>query len=213
MDDSGAILGQLSALKDMLDLVNEEIEANFQITRDIESEIVKCSEIERNLAARESDLMKSMYMLQFEIKGLMAMNDESRTRRECLQKELSCMKMKQDEILERMNNKREAFSTLCLEFQKGVDEEGRGKVGKLLAEKEYLENEVHQLKRKINSLQNSMSDFVQEIFEGIDAYNSELVMQIKSGNSENDKLVKDINELKATLLVCLQQFHHDSHTR
>ncbi|KAD4888847.1 hypothetical protein E3N88_20920 [Mikania micrantha] len=224
MDDSGAILGQLSALKDMLDLVNEEIEANFQITRDIESEIVKCSEIERNLAARESDLMKSMYMLQFEIKGLMAMNDESRTRRECLQKELSCMKMKQDEILERMNNKREAFSTLCLEFQKGVDEEGRGKVGKLLAEKEYLENEVHQLKRKINSLQNSMSDFVQEIFEGIDAYNSELVLlpvrflvderkgQIKSGNSENDKLVKDINELKATLLVCLQQFHHDSHT-
>ncbi|KAJ0818581.1 hypothetical protein HanPI659440_Chr00c01g0704131 [Helianthus annuus] len=74
MDDSGAILCQLSALKDMLDQVNEEIEANFQITRDIESEIVKCSEIERTLAVRESELMKTMYMLQFEIKGLMAMN-------------------------------------------------------------------------------------------------------------------------------------------
>ncbi|KAJ0712853.1 hypothetical protein HanOQP8_Chr09g0339341 [Helianthus annuus] len=188
MDDSGAILCQLSALKDMLDQVNEEIEANFQITRDIESEIVKCSEIERTLAVRESELMKTMYMLQFEIKGLMAMDvtddlliglmcmyrilDESRARRECLQKELSCMKMKQHEILERMKSKRETFCTLCLEFQKEVEEEGHGKVGKLLAEKEYLENEVRLLRRKISSLQNSMSDFVQEILEGIDAYNS-----------------------------------------
>ncbi|KAI3726804.1 hypothetical protein L1987_66610 [Smallanthus sonchifolius] len=203
MDDSGAILCQLSALKDMLDQVNEEIEANFQITRDIESEIVKCSEFERTLAVRESELMKTMYMLQFEIRGLMAMNDESRTRRECLQKELSCMKMKQDEILERMNNKREAFSTLCLEFQKEVGEEGDGKLGKLLAEKEYLENEVHLLKRKISSLQSSMSEFIQEILEGIDACNSELVIKIESGNSENEKLVKDINELKATLLATM----------
>ncbi|KAF5792586.1 hypothetical protein HanRHA438_Chr09g0419681 [Helianthus annuus] len=201
MDDSGAILCQLSALKDMLDQVNEEIEANFQITRDIESEIVKCSEFERTLAVRESELMKTMYMLQFEIKGLMAMNvtddlliclmcmyrilDESRARRECLQKELSCMKMKQHEIL------------------KGVEEEGHGKVGKLLAEKEYLENEVRLLGRKISSLQNSMSDFVQEILEGIDAYNSELAIVVESGNSENDKLVKEINELKATLLATM----------
>ncbi|KAI3785617.1 hypothetical protein L1987_44741 [Smallanthus sonchifolius] len=203
MDDSGAILCQLSALKDMLDQVNEEIEANFQITRDIESEIVKCSEFERTLAVRESELMKTMYMLQFEIRGLMAMNDESRTRRECLQKELSCMKMKQDEILKRMNNKREAFITLCLEFQKGIGEEGDGKLERLLAEKEYLENEVHLLKRKISSLQNSMSEFIQEILEGIDAYNSELVIKIESGNSENEKLVKDINELKTTLLATM----------
>ncbi|KAJ0754887.1 hypothetical protein HanPI659440_Chr09g0351761 [Helianthus annuus] len=203
MDDSGAILCQLSALKDMLDQVNEEIEANFQITRDIESEIVKCSGFERTLAVRESELMKTMYMLQFEIKGLMAMNDESRARRECLQKELSCMKMKQGEIPERMKSKRETFCTLCLEFQKGVEEEGHGKVGKLLAEKEYLENEVRLLGRKISSLQNSMSDFVQEILEGIDAYNSELAIVVESGNSENDKLVKEINELKATLLATM----------
>ncbi|XP_021978962.1 uncharacterized protein LOC110874957 isoform X2 [Helianthus annuus] len=196
MDDSGAILCQLSALKDMLDQVNEEIEANFQITRDIESEIVKCSEFERTLAVRESELMKTMYMLQFEIKGLMAMNDESRARRECLQKELSCMKMKQHEILVRIKSKRETFCTLCLEFQKGVEEEGHGKVGKLLAEKEYLENEVRLLGRKISSLQNSMSDFVQEILE-------ELAIVVESGNSENDKLVKEINELKATLLATM----------
>ncbi|XP_076958373.1 uncharacterized protein LOC143634085 [Bidens hawaiensis] len=203
MDDSGAILCQLSALKDMLDQVNEEIEANYQITRDIESEVVKCSEFERTLAVRESELTKTMYMLQFELKGLMAVNDESRTRRECLQKELSSMKTKQDEILERMNKKREAFSKSCLEFQKEIGEEAQGNLGKLLAEKAYLENEVHHLKRKIRSLENSMSEFAQEILEGLDTYNSELFIEIECCNSENGRLVKDINELKATLLATM----------
>jgi hypothetical protein len=50
--------------------VNEEIEANIQITREIESEIVKCSEIESAFAARESELTKTLYVSQFEINGL-----------------------------------------------------------------------------------------------------------------------------------------------
>ncbi|KAM0037502.1 hypothetical protein Hdeb2414_s0013g00403881 [Helianthus debilis subsp. tardiflorus] len=57
MDVSGAILCQFSALKDMLDEVNEEIYANFQITSDMELEIVECSE--RTLAVSESELMKT----------------------------------------------------------------------------------------------------------------------------------------------------------
>ncbi|KAJ0765299.1 hypothetical protein HanPI659440_Chr08g0301881 [Helianthus annuus] len=65
MDVSSAILCQFSALKDMLDEVNEEIYANFQITRDMEVEIVECSEFDRTLAVSESELMKTMYMLQF----------------------------------------------------------------------------------------------------------------------------------------------------
>ncbi|GMQ11216.1 hypothetical protein CsSME_00053936 [Camellia sinensis var. sinensis] len=72
MEDSGAILCQISSLKDMLDQVNEEIEAGIQITREIESEIVKCSEVESALAVRESELMKMVYMLDFEISGLIA---------------------------------------------------------------------------------------------------------------------------------------------
>lgn len=71
MHDSGAILCQISALKDMLDKVNEEIEANIQTTREIESEIVKCDEIETALKARESELMKLLYLSQFELSGLM----------------------------------------------------------------------------------------------------------------------------------------------
>ena len=67
---------------------------------------------------------------------------------------------------------RETFSKLCLDFQKKIDEEGKGKLGTLLAEKEYLENEAHLLRTKISSLQNSMSDFVEDIVEGINASNS-----------------------------------------
>lgn len=49
--------------------MNDEIEANIQITREIESEIVKCSEIETALALRESDLTKTLYVSHFEING------------------------------------------------------------------------------------------------------------------------------------------------
>ncbi|XP_076888882.1 uncharacterized protein LOC143539450 isoform X2 [Bidens hawaiensis] len=92
---------------------------------------------------------------------------------------------------------------MCLVFQKEIGEEAQGKLGKLLAEKEYLENEVHHLKRKISSLENSMSEFAQEILEGLDTNNSELVIEIERCNSENGRLVKDINELKATLLAAM----------
>lgn len=69
---------------------------------------------------------------------------------------------------------------MCLEFQKEVSEEGHGKLGKLLAEKEYLENEVRILREKISSLQNSVADFVQEILEGIHAYNSGNILFLTS---------------------------------
>nr|GMD36049.1 CAP-Gly domain-containing linker protein 1-like [Ipomoea batatas] len=106
MDDSGAILCQISQLKDMLDKVNEEIEANIQITREIESEIVKCTETEVALLARQSELMKTAYTLQFEISGLMAATADSATSYKSLEEELHCLERKRDEILTRMNSKR-----------------------------------------------------------------------------------------------------------
>ena len=50
--------------------VNQEIEVNIQITREIESDIVKCTDIEGGLNARESELTKMVYVSQFEIDGL-----------------------------------------------------------------------------------------------------------------------------------------------
>lgn len=49
--------------------MNQEIEANIQITREIEAEIFNCSEIESALAVRESELSKTLYVSHFEIDG------------------------------------------------------------------------------------------------------------------------------------------------
>jgi len=93
MEDSGTMLAHISSLKEMLDQVgmnlclsslfflhsllicvgekqvNEEIEANIEITREIESSIVKCEEIEADLATREADLIKTSALLQFDTVG------------------------------------------------------------------------------------------------------------------------------------------------
>ncbi|KAK6249620.1 hypothetical protein SCA6_003625 [Theobroma cacao] len=106
MEDSGAILYQISCLKDMLDQVNEEIEANIQITRELESEIVKLTEIEAALAIRESQLVKSLYISHFEVDGLLSVTADSRNSLKLLEEELTCLRAKRDEMLKRMENKR-----------------------------------------------------------------------------------------------------------
>lgn len=79
MDNSGAILCQISYLKDMLDQVNEEIEASIQITREIESEIVRCSEVESDLSPRQSELTKMVYVLDFDITGFTAVTGKQKS--------------------------------------------------------------------------------------------------------------------------------------
>ncbi|GAY58083.1 hypothetical protein CUMW_184350, partial [Citrus unshiu] len=157
MDDSGAILSHISSLKDMLDQIDEEIESNFQITREIESEIVRCTEIETNLAGQLDNL-----------------------RRE------------RDEMLKRMSDRREQFTTLCLEFQRDIDKDKNNELVNLLSEKEILENEVHLLDDKINSLKHSMLAFEEQILEDLHTSNSALHVEIESGNQENEKLLKNI---------------------
>ncbi|KAI3978088.1 hypothetical protein MKX01_032465 [Papaver californicum] len=102
MDDSGAILCQILSLKDMLDQVNEEIETNIQFTREIESEIAKCSEIETSLAMKESELMKMKLVADFEIDGLIQVSAVAKTSVELLEKELSCLRMKLQESNKRI---------------------------------------------------------------------------------------------------------------
>ncbi|XP_050376646.1 uncharacterized protein LOC126794044 [Argentina anserina] len=88
MEDSGAILCQISSLKAMLDQVNEEIEANIQITWEIESEIVKCSEFENALAAKYSDLTKTLYVSQFELIRLVSVTKDLRSSVDNLERQL-----------------------------------------------------------------------------------------------------------------------------
>ncbi|KAI6675546.1 hypothetical protein NL676_003452 [Syzygium grande] len=122
MEDSSAILCQISRLKDMLDQVNEEIESSIQVTRETGSEIVRCAEAEAALATRESELTESLYVSQFELIGLAAVAAESRKSVSSTEQELRSLRKKRDEIQERMTRKREGFIRRCLEFQRGIDQ-------------------------------------------------------------------------------------------
>ncbi|KAJ4832667.1 hypothetical protein Tsubulata_047353 [Turnera subulata] len=205
MDDSGAILCHISSLKDMLDQVNEEIEANIQVTREIESEIVRCTEFEAALAAKESDLTKSLHLSNFDLNSLLSVANDSRKSVELLEEELCCLRNKREETLKRMNDKREQFTVKCVEFQREIDKAENDEVVKLLAERDFLENEISLLEQKNHSLQNSMVAFIEEVLQDLHESNSALDVEIRNGNHENEKLLKDIDDLKTTLL---SSFHH-----
>lgn len=203
MDDSSAILSQISSLKDMLDQVNEEIEKNIQITRNIESEIVRCEEVESALAARESELTRAAYELQFEIFGLKSVTVDSINSVKPLKEELRGLKIKRDEIRKRMNRKRKGFISRCLEFQEFICKgENAGAVTSLM-EKEFLENEINTFSKKNTALQNSMKAFVDEVLEDLQGCITALDVEVHCRKSENVKLLKDIDELKATLLSAM----------
>ncbi|XP_075110556.1 uncharacterized protein LOC107761151 [Nicotiana tabacum] len=174
MEDSGTILCQISSLKDMLDQVNEEIEANIQATREIESQIVKCTEVKSALAARESELMRTAYALQFEIDGLMRVHADSETSLKHLDEKICCLRTRRDEILMSMNNRRDAFMASCLAFQNEVSVKDNDEVCTLLAEKKLLQNEVRSLNKKTKALESSTTAFVEEVLEDL--------QQAKSGN-------------------------------
>ncbi|XP_027125238.1 uncharacterized protein LOC113768873 [Coffea eugenioides] len=203
MEDSGAILCQISSLKDMLDHVNEEIEKNIQITRDIESEIVKCGEIETALIARELELMRTAYMLQLEIHSLKIVTDDSTSSVKVLENEICCLRMKKNEIKRRMNSKREQFMVVCLDFQEEISKRENDRALVLLEEKQVLENEIDDLNKKNNALKNSMMAFMEDIVEDLQGSISALQVEIQARNFENDKMLKDIEELKATLLSAI----------
>ncbi|KAJ4959923.1 hypothetical protein NE237_019833 [Protea cynaroides] len=208
MDDSGAILCQISSLKDMLDQVNEEIEANIQTTRDIESGIVKCSEMESRFAMRESELTKMIYVAEFEMNSLIQVNAIGKTSLDLLEKELSCLRIKREEGIKSGAHKREAFITQCINFQRDIAERENEELRSLLSEKDRLENENDNLNAKIDMLRNSMSAFVEEILGELHGSNSALNVDVQCGNLEYKKLLEDINELKTSLLAVNSRGNH-----
>ncbi|GAV58807.1 hypothetical protein CFOL_v3_02340 [Cephalotus follicularis] len=196
MDDSGAILCQISWLKDTLDQVNEEIEANIQITREIESEIVKCTEIETALAVNECELTKSLYVSQFEIDGLLSVTRNSNISVRFLEEEIFSLRNKRDDMLKVINEKRQRFLMLCLEFQKDI---ANDELVTLMSEKGILENEVYLLDRKNNALKNSILAFAEDILVDLHDSNSALQAEIQSEDLENESVLKDIEVLQNML--------------
>ncbi|XP_050378152.1 uncharacterized protein LOC126795344 [Argentina anserina] len=198
MEDSGAILCQISSLTAMLDQVNEELEANIQIMREIESEIVKCSEFEN---AKESDLTKTLYVSQFELIGLVFVTKDLRSSIDNLGRELDIMRLEQDETVKRIHENRERFMALCIEFQKDIDKGcGSVRLRAQLSERECLQNEMLMLDEKNKALKNSMMAFIEGILEDLNSGNSALQTEIQNINQENEKLLKDIDNIKTSLL-------------
>ncbi|KAK3406461.1 hypothetical protein EUGRSUZ_K02660 [Eucalyptus grandis] len=167
MEGSSAILCQISCLKDMLDQVNEEMESSIQTTREMESEIVKCSEAEAALAAREAELTERLYASQFELVGLAAVTAESRKSVTSMEQELRSLQKKRDEIQERMICKREEFIRQCLEFQRGIDQGEGERLQSLLAEKESLEKEIDIFTKRNHALQSSFSTALKEMVKDL----------------------------------------------
>ncbi|GMY37710.1 ATPase family AAA domain-containing protein 1-A, partial [Fagus crenata] len=108
----------------------------------------------------------------FEITGLAIITANSRTSLNLLEKELRWTRMRQDDMLKEINDKREGFTTLCLEFQKDINMGKDDELGALISEKELLENEIHLLDEKNNALKTSMLAFVEEILEDLHRSNS-----------------------------------------
>ncbi|XP_077245735.1 uncharacterized protein LOC143885442 isoform X2 [Tasmannia lanceolata] len=201
MEDSGAILCQISGFKDMVDQVNEEIEANIQRTREIESEIVKCSEIEKDFLVRESELTKMFSIKEFEMNGLIQVAAAASTSLELMKQELSSLKMTWEETLKRITNNRERFIILCRSFQRDIVKGENEELQTLLIEKEVLEKEILNLNLKISALRSSSSAFIEYILGELHSSNFVLQVEIQRGNMEKEKILKDIDDLKNSLLA------------
>ncbi|CAH8389276.1 unnamed protein product [Eruca vesicaria subsp. sativa] len=162
MEDSGAILCQISVYKDMLDQVNLEIEANIQVTREIESEIVKCSEIESATSAKESELTKSFLASQFELSGLISVTADSRNSLKLLDGEIHRLRNEHSELLRRITEKREEFVRACFDFQREICVDEDSELRSLLCEREFLENEVRVLEEKNADVKNSILAYMDD---------------------------------------------------
>ncbi|XP_064968031.1 uncharacterized protein LOC135614511 isoform X5 [Musa acuminata AAA Group] len=105
MEDAGAILREISSFKDMLDQVNEEIEKTIQRTREIESEILKLSEIEDGHTMRECELSKIITVRGFELEASIQVAAISRASAESMERESGSLKINRDIIEKRIYDK------------------------------------------------------------------------------------------------------------
>ncbi|KAJ4731493.1 CAP-gly domain linker [Rhynchospora pubera] len=195
MEGSSAILLQISSLKDMLDQVNEEIEQNIQQTREIDSEIVKHSHVQKELLARECQLTKLVSLSEFELSGLLQLSGTEAASLELLETKIKLLKPNLVEIKRRSSDKMDKFTDECAQFQATVIEDSK-EMASLVEEKEALEKEMLNLELKINMLQNSTTDYIAEILDEILRACSVLEAELKHGVTKYKSVLEDINNLK-----------------
>lgn len=195
-EDSGAILRHISSLKDMLDKVNEEIEQNIQKTREIESEIVKHSETEKDYLVKESELMKGVSVAEFELDGLMQVAAAGTGSLKVMEGNVEFQKATLNQIRKRFSDKMEKFIAESKGFQANMLGGSNEDLLVLLKEKDSLEDESENLRIKINTIQSSSNEYIAEILEEVNMENSVLESELQYRVSEYMEVLKDINNLK-----------------
>ncbi|XP_039801597.1 uncharacterized protein LOC120665941 isoform X3 [Panicum virgatum] len=185
-EDSGAILRHISSLKDMLDKVNEEIEQNIERTREIESEIVKHSETEKDYIDKESVLLKEVSVAEFELNGLIQVAEGN----------LKFQKVALNGIRKTLSDKMERFINESMGFQAIMVKGSNDDLVILLKEKGLLDDESENLKTKINTIHSSSKEYIAEILDEVNTENSVLESELRYRISEYKDILKDINNLK-----------------
>ncbi|XP_042429978.1 uncharacterized protein LOC122016662 isoform X1 [Zingiber officinale] len=205
MEDSAAILRHISSFKDMLDLVNEEIEHTILRTREVDTEIAKLSEDQDNYAIREHGLAMKITSRSLELEALVQVATISKASVELMEKEIESLKQNKVNIEKRISNKREVFLFQCKKFQEEMTTSENDVLRLLLLEKEALENEKENLQKKITALENSTNEFIEEILQEIHMCNSALEAEVNNLKSEHMIVLNDISDLR-TLLESITSF-------
>ncbi|PAN20767.1 hypothetical protein PAHAL_3G356500 [Panicum hallii] len=195
-EDSGAILRHISSLKDMLDKVNEEIEQNIQRTREIESEIMKHSETEKDYLDKESVLLKEVSVAEFELNGLIQVAAAETDLLKVTEGNLEFQKVALNGIQKRLSDKMERFINESRGFQANMVKGSNEDLVILLKEKGLLDDENENLKIKINTIHSSSKEYIAEILDEVNTENSVLESELRYRISEYKDILKDINNLK-----------------
>ncbi|PUZ66763.1 hypothetical protein GQ55_3G360500 [Panicum hallii var. hallii] len=195
-EDSGAILRHISSLKDMLDKVNEEIEQNIQRTREIESEIMKHSETEKDYLDKESVLLKEVSVAEFELNGLIQVAAAETDLLKVTEGNLEFQEVALNGIRKRLSDKMERFINESRGFQANMVKGSNEDLVSLLKEKGLLDDENENLKIKINTIHSSSKEYIAEILDEVNTENSVLESELRYRISEYKDILKDINNLK-----------------
>lgn len=180
----------------MLDKVNEEIEQNIQKTREIESEILKHSETEKDYLVKESELLKGVSVAEFELNGLMQVAAAETNSLKVMEGNLEFQKATLNGIRKRFSDKMESFVIESKGFQANMFGGLNEDLVQLLKEKGSLDDESENLKIKIDTLQSSSREYIAEILEEVNMENSVLESELQYRISEYMDVLKDINNLK-----------------
>ncbi|KAL4178783.1 hypothetical protein AMTRI_Chr13g83990 [Amborella trichopoda] len=104
-----------------------------------------------------------------------------------MEEEVMCLTSKREKMLNKITNDRQWLKFLKCDYDF------------LFSKKDVLKCRILNLNNQINTLRDSTSTFIQEIIAGLRTTNFELQSNIGVGNLENEKLLKDIHELRSSL--------------